>query len=340
MLAVLSVNEATMNETAKPLNRFPVLHTTNADEAREAVSGVYLPHHLVRASAGPMKMILNACGDRDLTIGYLTYHAATTLHMPAPEEFYHLNLTTAGQTTGLREDRVSAETAGGESGLLLMPDRDYSVKWSADAEQLILRFSRTKLENHASDLLGLSTGEPVEFDFGVDLTTARGRSLLASAEFMATEMNRVGGISDNPLIVDQLESFIMSNLLLAVPNTHSETLATPAPTVNLGRLKPVVDFMEANADEAITPAELARAGHMSIRTLHASFQQVLQTTPMDYLRRIRMERIRAELINNSDPDLKITDLAARWGFYHPSRFAARYRETYGELPSETILRHR
>jgi AraC-like DNA-binding protein len=330
-----------MNDTAKPLNRFPVIHTTDLDEARNAVSDVYLPHHLVRAAAGPMAMTLNACGTRDLTIGYLTYQAETTLHMPAPGDFYHLNLTTTGETVGSRKDHKTAGTTAGRSGLLLMPDRDCSVKWSSDAEQLILRFSRSKLENHASDLLGQSTGEkPVEFDFGVDLTTARGRSLLASAEFMAAEMNRVDGIAEHPLIVDQLESFIMSNLLLAVPNTYTATLASPAPTVNLGRLKPVVDFMEANADEAITPAELARVGHMSIRTLHASFQQVLQTTPMDYLRSIRMERIRVELIHNQDPELKITDLAARWGFYHPSRFAAKYREMYGELPSETVLRHR
>jgi AraC-like DNA-binding protein len=329
-----------MNAASKPLDRFPVMHTTDVDEAREAVSDIYLPHHLARASSGPMNVVLNACGNKGLTIGYLTYQADTALHMPAPEEYYHLNLTTAGHTTGARDDRKTSETIAGQSGLLLMPDRDHSVHWSADAEQLILRFSRTRLENHASDLLGQNIGEPVEFDFGVDLTTARGRSLLASAEFMATEMNRVGGIADNPLIVDQLESFVMSNLLLAVPNTHSGTLATPAPTVSLGRLRPVVDFMEANAEEAITPAELARVGHMSIRTLHASFQQVLQTTPMDYLRRIRMERVRTELISNSDADLKITDLAARWGFYHPSRFAARYRETYGELPSETLLRHK
>jgi AraC-like DNA-binding protein len=331
---------AIADKEQRPLNRFSVVHTTDLDAAREAVSDVYLPHHLVRASAGPMEMILNACGNRGVTLGYLTYQAETTLHMPAPEDFYHLNLTTAGHTSGSRDDGRRAETRAGDSGLLLLPDRDCEVKWSADAEQLILRFSRGRLENHASDLLGQNIGEPVEFDFGVDLSSARGRSLLASVEFMATEMNRVGGIADNSLIVEQLESFVMSNLLLAVPNTFSETLATPAPTVNLGKLKPVVDFMEANADEAITPNELARVGHMSIRTLHASFQQVLQTTPMEYLRRIRMERVRAELINNSDPDLKITGLAARWGFYHPSRFAARYRDMYGELPSETVLRHR
>lgn len=109
--------------------------------------------------------------------------------------------------------------------------------------------------------------------------------------------------------------------------------------MNLGSLKPVIEFIEANADEPITPAELARVGLMSIRSLHASFQQTLGTAPMEYLRRVRMERVRAELLTNRDPDLKITDLANRWGFYHPSRFAARYRQMYGELASETLQRH-
>lgn len=329
-----------MNEASKPLSRFPVVHTTNADEARDAVSHVYLPHYIVGGSAQPMDMTLNAFGNEGVTMGYLTYGAETTVQMPAPQDYYHLNLTTAGHTAGSRADGRRAETVGGQSGLLLMPNRDCKVRWSADAEQIILRFSRSRLENHLSDLLGQRIDDPVELDFGVDLSTARGRSLLASAEFMVAEMNRAGGIADIPLVVDQLESFVMSNLLLAVPNRHSETLATPAPAVSLGRLKPIVDFMEANADEVITPAELARVGYMSIRTLHASFQQVLQATPMDYLRRIRMERVRAELVQNSDPEVKITELAARWGFYHPSRFAARYRDMYGELPSQTILRHR
>lgn len=328
-----------MNTHERPLNNFPVVHTTNADEAQEAVTQIYLPHRVTPKANGSIDMVLNAHGDRDVTVGYLTYQAEITLEMPAAEDFYHLNLTTQGKTSGFREDNHSAETKAGQSGLLLMPDRANTVRWSADAEQIILRFSRNRLENYALDLLGSRIGRPIEFDFGVDLTTARGKSLLASAEFMAGELNRVGGIAENPLVVDQLESFIMSNLLLAVPNSHSAALLTPAPTVSLGRLRPVVEFMEANADDVITPAELARFGSMSIRTLHTSFQEVLHTTPMEYLRRIRLERVRGALIRNSDPDLKITELAARWGFYHPSRFASRYRDVFGELPSETLRRH-
>ena len=328
-----------MTQALKPLDNFPLVHTTDVDEARNAVCTVYLSHAITQASSRPMNMTLNAYEDPHVTVGFLTYQAETTLHMPASENFYHLNLTTTGHTFGSREDGKTKETSAGANGLLLMPNRDCSVRWSVDAEQIILRFSRTRLENHAADLLGENVEEPVDFDFGVDLSTASGQSLLASAQFMATELNRVGGIAKKPILVAQLESFVMSNLLMAVPNSYSQTLLAPVPKVNLGRLKPIVEFMEANAQDAITPADLARLGYMSVRTLHSSFQDLLGTTPMEHLRMIRMQRARSELVRNSDPNLSIADLAGRWGFYHPSRFAARYQKLFCELPHQTIKRH-
>jgi transcriptional regulator GlxA family with amidase domain len=47
--------------------------------------------------------------------------------------------------------------------------------------------------------------------------------------------------------------------------------------------------MEQHADEPLTPQELARAGCMSVRTLHSTFQQALGESPMSYLRRIRLD---------------------------------------------------
>jgi AraC-like DNA-binding protein len=32
----------------------------------------------------------------------------------------------------------------------------------------------------------------------------------------------------------------------------------------------------------------------------------------------------------------VADVAFRWGFGHLGRFAEKYRERYGELPSETL----
>jgi AraC-like DNA-binding protein len=311
-------------------------HTSDVDEARDAVRDVYLPHDL--SVRGDFDMTLNAYGGDSSTLGFLAYGADTRLHMPPTGSHYHVNLTIQGHTEGARADGARSTTEANRSGLVLPPDQDTRVHWSADAEQLIFRFSRQKLENFAQDLTGVTMENPLDFDFGIDLTTPRGASLLASARFMALELDRPGGIAENPLVLEQLETFVMSNLLTTVPSRLTPVLETPAPTVKLGRLRPVVDFMQANADEPLTPDVLARAGCMSVRTLHASFRQVLGTTPMEYLRRIRMERVRIDLINARDTGERITEIANRWGFYHPSRFAAQYRDAYGELPSETLNR--
>ncbi|GAA3119608.1 hypothetical protein GCM10020001_044720 [Nonomuraea salmonea] len=44
-----------------------------------------------------------------------------------------------------------------------------------------------------------------------------------------------------------------------------------------------------------------------------------------------------EELRAGDPaTLTVTSVAARWGFFHPGRFAASYRAVYGRTPSETL----
>ncbi len=102
------------------------------------------------------------------------------------------------------------------------------------------------------------------------------------------------------------------------------------------RLAPVVAYLEAHADEPLTPRQLARVGCMSVRALHAAFQQVLGETPMSYLRRVRLDRAHAELLRGDPARVRVTDVAVRWGFCHQSRFAEQYRARFGELPSRTL----
>ena len=94
--------------------------------------------------------------------------------------------------------------------------------------------------------------------------------------------------------------------------------------------------MQAHADQPLTPGELARVGCMSVRTLHATFRHELGVSPMAHLRRIRLDRVRVELLRSPNADVRIGDVAMRWGFYHPSRFAQQYQERFGELPSDTV----
>lgn len=86
--------------------------------------------------------------------------------------------------------------------------------------------------------------------------------------------------------------------------------------------------------------ELCERLRISRRTMQNSFRTVADTTPVHYIRSIRLNGVRRELMSTCAPELSIGDAAARWGFFHLSHFAADYHELFGELPSQTKRRQR
>jgi transcriptional regulator GlxA family with amidase domain len=141
-----------------------------------------------------------------------------------------------------------------------------------------------------------------------------------------------------PLAREQLEAYVLSALLHTGRHQYSDVLAGNADGRRLGRLAPVVEYIETHADRALTPAILARVGCVSVRTLHAAFQEQLGQSPMAYVRQVRLSRVRAELLRSDPQKVRVTDVAVRWGFLHPSRFAQQYRDRFNELPSVTLHR--
>jgi AraC family ethanolamine operon transcriptional activator len=149
---------------------------------------------------------------------------------------------------------------------------------------------------------------------------------------------------DNPRLLDQapvqraLVQSMYDTMLghLAAPircQTSDITAASRQRVVRQARA-----YMGQHAEEPITVPELCEALHVSRRTLQYSFQDVLQMSPVSYLRALRLNGVRRELRRGGDEP--VADRAARWGFWHLSRFAADYRRMFAELPSETLRRAR
>ncbi len=73
-----------------------------------------------------------------------------------------------------------------------------------------------------------------------------------------------------------------------------------------------------------------------MRGLQAGFCRDLATPPMTYLRQVRLRRAR-EALKAADPDATtVRAVAVGLGILHLSRFAAAYREAFGETPSDTL----
>jgi len=72
-------------------------------------------------------------------------------------------------------------------------------------------------------------------------------------------------------------------------------------------------------------------------TLQRAFAEEFGVTPSSYIKSRRLAAVQSELVKNA-PDVVISDVANRWGFWHMGSFAADYRKQFAELPSETLRR--
>ena len=91
--------------------------------------------------------------------------------------------------------------------------------------------------------------------------------------------------------------------------------------------------------------ELASHSGVSERNLYYLMKRETGTTPYRFYQRNRLIRVRRRLVDCQCEVPHISWYAADEGFSHLGRFAALYREHFGELPSETVqwrrsLRHR
>jgi len=94
------------------------------------------------------------------------------------------------------------------------------------------------------------------------------------------------------------------------------------------------EFILDQLDQDITVSDLCRALRVSERTLEYCFKDVVALGPKRYILTHRLNRVRSDIVRERGLR-SLTELAYKWGFTHPSRFAQQYRRQFLELPSDT-----
>lgn len=140
-----------------------------------------------------------------------------------------------------------------------------------------------------------------------------------------------------PIIEQQARTLMLEASLLAFPTTFTDALAAGRPSRPLpAPVRRAKAYVEAHAAEPVVLADIAQAARLSPRGLQYAFRAATGRTPMQYLRRVRLDAARAEL-RSADPSVEtVAAIAARWGFSNLGRFAAMYRGEFGETPSTTL----
>lgn len=98
------------------------------------------------------------------------------------------------------------------------------------------------------------------------------------------------------------------------------------------------DYALARVGERVYVSDLCRAAGVSERTLEGAFRAVMGLSPVAYLTRLRLHRVRAALLAAEPRATQVSVEALKWGFWHFGEFSRAYKECFGELPSDTLRR--
>jgi AraC-like DNA-binding protein len=103
-------------------------------------------------------------------------------------------------------------------------------------------------------------------------------------------------------------------------------------------VKAAEDFAVSHAGDHLLVGDLCKAAGVSERSLQYAFKDVLGLSPVAYLNRLRLHRVRKALIAGTHGSTTVSAEALNWGFWHFGDFSRAYRECFGELPSDTLRR--
>ncbi|WP_118179568.1 helix-turn-helix domain-containing protein [Paraburkholderia phosphatilytica] len=107
-----------------------------------------------------------------------------------------------------------------------------------------------------------------------------------------------------------------------------------------GKYRRAYHFVLENLNRRdLSVREVAAEIGVTERALQNAFRSLLGLSPRELIRRERMERIRAELMNGAaQGDGSVLRAASRWGVENRSTLVHSYRKQFHEAPSETLER--
>jgi transcriptional regulator GlxA family with amidase domain len=131
---------------------------------------------------------------------------------------------------------------------------------------------------------------------------------------------------------EDVANTVADQLIYSTPRTDQDTQRLSIPTrigVRHPKLSQVIQMMEGNIEDPMSPADLAEEVGMSTRQLERLFRRYLNRSPKRYYMELRLQKARNLLMQT---DMSVINVALACGFASPSHFSKCYRSHYNTTP--------
>lgn len=312
------------------LSQFEVLATEDARMAQDFIASLFSPHAL-DVLDGSLATRMHYAALPSVAVALLNYGAHVRIETQLSTWFGAI-YPVEGECS-VRTPHAQG-TAGPDGALVLSATDQISVEFAADTTVMIVKMDRIAMERAAVQLASAPLVEPLRFNLVMDRNESGAKSFWRIAELMMRELSTAGSAVRHVPVSDHLEQALLQALLhcqghRTVMQDDKRTLIAPR------YIKLSESYMSTHADEPVTIDDLCKVAQVSRRTLFGGFRRYRGTSPTAYLKNIRLERVREELLRSSG-SASVTEVATRWQFFQLGRFASEYRNQFGERPSETL----
>ena len=153
-------------------------------------------------------------------------------------------------------------------------------------------------------------------------------------------MTTAGGTSSIDLMLqliandlgEEKANYVADQLIYSSIRTNEDQQRLSIPTrigVRHPKLSRVIQTMEVNIEDPISPSDLASNVGMSTRQLERLFRRYLNKSPKRYYMGLRLQKARNLLMQT---DMSVINVALSCGFSSPSHFSKCYRSHYETTP--------
>ena len=318
----------------RPLERFPILRTRDADEVRTWLAPSFAVRDMEIGKRGrSLDCVVNHCSLPATALTYLRYGSPINLRLEQNDFFVQgFPLSGSGEVKWNRALTLVGPGIGVGGG----PGSRATIAYDDKFSHLVLKISPAAVTRRLSLLLDAPVDPPLELTGYVtrDKAAAHFRLVRFLAEEVGREQDRLPDV-----VLAELEDAVVVNYLLANEHNYSWRLLRAPRAAAPSQVKRAIDYMEHHWDQALTIEALTEVTGASARSLFHLFRKSHGVSPMVYLRRVRLQHAR-EMLCRGDSKASVTTVGFACGFSNLGHFASKYYAAFGEKPSETLKNHR
>ena len=253
---------------------------------------------------------------------YAKYDALAQIEVAELTDIFLIKQCLRGRAE-ICQDRATIMIRAGQA-VLLSANQATTLMLSADFIEQTVKIHASVVARVFYEEYGVEL--PLDFCFGLQAIDAE----LMTHISQLSEMLERGLVEQNAGAEQYLSQMICALLLRQHPHNY-EAMTHNNPTHALDTL---THYIQKNSSLELTMATLEQVSQLNQRTIQLLFKSQMQLTPSQYVRQVRLEKVRAIL--QTQPHAKISEIALQEGFSHLGRFAHYYKEAFGELPQHTV----